>query len=103
MSIQNMPRAKVTRVGDADVMHCSIPYRAEGSLNVFANGKKISRQGDNNDSHLIPPEPCGSHMAPITTGSLTVFVKGKGCGRVGDSITDCTSVAEGSDNVYAGG
>ena len=95
----------VTRIGDADVTHCSGMTRAAGSSDVFVNGIGISRQGDNNTGHLLPPNvpPCGSHSAPITTGSTTVFVNGKGCGRVGDGITGCTSVAAGSSNVFAGG
>ena len=92
----------VTRIGDADVTHCSAPTRAEGSPDVFANNIKVSRQGDNNTSHLLPGTPCPSHAAPITVGSTTVFVNGKGCGRVGDSVTNCTSVAQGSPNVFAG-
>ena len=93
----------VTRIGDADVPHCSGMVRAEGSPDVFANGIKVSRQGDNNTTHLLPGTPCPSHAAPITIGSKTVFVNGKGCGRVGDAITSCTSVAAGSPNVFAGG
>jgi uncharacterized Zn-binding protein involved in type VI secretion len=92
----------VTRVGDADVAHCSGMVRAEGSGNVFCNGIPISRQGDNNTGHLLPGVPCPSHAAPIATGSTTVFVNGKGCGRVGDAISGCTSVAAGSSNVFAG-
>ena len=94
---------EVTRVGDADVAHCSGMTRAEGSSNVFVNSIAVSRQGDNNTSHLLPPAPCGSLAAPITTGSTTVFINGKGCGRIGDGITGCTSVAAGSSNVFAGG
>ena len=93
----------VTRIGDADVPHCSGMVRAEGSPDVFANGIKVSRQGDNNTTHLLPGTPYPSHAAPITIGSTTVFVNGKGCGRVGDAITSCTSVAAGSPNVFAGG
>ena len=93
----------VTRIGDADVAHCSGMTRAEGSSNVFVNGISVSRQGDNNTGHLLPGSPCPSHAAPITTGSTTVFINGKGCGRIGDSITGCTSVAAGSSNVFAGG
>ena len=92
----------VTRVGDADVAHCSGMNRAQGSGNVFCNGIPISRQGDNNTGHLKPGVPCPSHAAPIATGSTTVFVNGKGCGRIGDAISGCTSVAEGSSNVFAG-
>ncbi len=96
-----MPAA--TRIGDADVTHCSTPHRAEGSSDVFVNGIAWSRQGDNNDSHLLPGTPCPSHAAPIASGSSTAFVNGKGAGRIGDAISGCTSVAEGSSNVFAGG
>lgn len=93
----------VTRVGDADVAHCSGMVRAEGSGNVFANGIAVSRQGDKNTTHLLPGSPCPAHSAAIASGSSTVFVNGKGCGRVGDGISGCTSVAAGSQNVFAGG
>jgi len=93
----------VTRIGDADVAHCSGMTRAVGSGNVFVNGIGVSRQGDNNTGHLLPGVPCPSHSAPIASGSSTVKVNSKGCGRVGDGITGCTSVAAGSTNVFAGG
>ena len=93
----------VTRIGDADVAHCSGMARAQGSGNVFANGIAVSRQGDNNTGHLLPGVPCPSHSAPIASGSSTVKVNNKGCGRVGDGISGCTSVAAGSSNVFAGG
>ena len=92
----------VTRIGDADVTHCSGMTRAVGSSNVFCNSICVSRQGDNNTTHLLPGAPCPAHAAPIASGSSTVFVNGKGCGRVGDSISACTSVAAGSGNVFAG-
>ena len=93
----------VTRVGDADVAHCSGMVRAVGSGNVFINGIPVSRQGDVNTGHLLPGSPCPSHAAPIASGSSTVKVNGKGIGRVGDAISGCTSVAAGSPNVFAGG
>ena len=95
----------VTRIGDKDVTHCTGMVRKDGSGNVFANGIGVSRQGDNNTTHLLPPNvpPCPAHAAPIASGSGTVFVNGKGCGRVGDGISGCTSVAAGSSNVFAGG
>jgi uncharacterized Zn-binding protein involved in type VI secretion len=93
----------VTRIGDADVVHCSGMTRAQGSGNVFCNGIPVSRQGDNNTTHLLPGAPCPAHAAPIAVGSSTVFVNGKGCGRIGDAISGCTSVAAGSSNVFAGG
>ena len=93
----------ITRKGDADVTHCSTPVREAHSPNVYANGIPISRQGDVNNSHLLPGAPCPSHQAPIAVGSTTVFINGKGCGRIGDRISGCTSVAEGSSNCFAGG
>lgn len=95
----------VTRIGDADLSHCSGMVRAQGSGNVFVNGRAWSRQGDNNTVHLkFPDDPvCRPHAAPITTGSTTVFVNGRGGGRVFDAITGCTQVAAGSGNVFAGG
>lgn len=96
-----MPAA--TRIGDADVPHCSGMTRAEGSPNVFVNSIPWSRQGDNNTVHLLPGAPCPAHAAPITTGSTSVFVNTRGAGRIGDAITSCTSVAAGSSNVFAGG
>ena len=88
---------------DADVPHCSGMNRDQRSDNVKVNGTGISRQGDNNTPHLLPPAPCPTHAAPIATGSSTVFINGKGCGRIGDAISGCTSVATGSSNVFAGG
>ena len=93
-----------TRIGDDDVPHCSGMVRAVGSPNVFVNGIPWSRQTDINTPHLKPAGiGCDIHVAPITTGSATVFVNGLGAGRVGDGITGCTQVAEGSQNVFAGG
>ena len=96
-----MPAA--TRIGDADVTHCSGMTRAQGSPDVFVNSIPWSRQGDVNTVHLLPGVPCPAHAAPIAIGSSTVFVNGKGAGRVGDAISGCTSVAAGSSNVFAGG
>ena len=98
-----MSSKAVTRIGDRDVTHCSTPLRAVGSDNVFVNNIKVSRQGDNNTVHLLPGLPCPSHQRPIATGSTSVFANGKGVGRIGDSVSACTSVAQGSDNVFAGG
>jgi len=96
-----MPAA--TRIGDADVTHCSGMVRAEGSPNVFVNSIPWSRQGDVNTVHLLPAPICPAHAAPIAVGSTTVFVNTRGAGRVGDAISGCTSVAAGSSNVFAGG
>ena len=95
-----MPAA--TRIGDADVAHCSAMTRAEGSANVFVNDIKWSCKDDKNTNHDLPGDPCPKHQAAITTGSTTVFVNGDGAGRIGDVISGCTSVAAGSSNVFAG-
>ena len=95
----------VTRIGDADATHCGPMVRADGSDNVFVNGIGVSREGDVNTVHKKPPKypPCLKHAQGIANGSSSVKVNGLGCGRVGDAITACTSVAEGSHNVFAGG
>ena len=88
---------------DDDVPHCSPMKRSAKSPDVYVNGTGISRQGDVNTPHLLPPPiPCPTHAAPIATGSTTVFINSKGCGRIGDTISGCTSVATGSSNVFAG-
>jgi uncharacterized Zn-binding protein involved in type VI secretion len=43
------------------------------------------------------------HTASISSGSGSVFVNGKGFARVGDSLTECTSIAAGSSDVFVGG
>ena len=91
----------VTRIGDADVAHCSGMSRAAGSGNVYCNGIPVSRQGDDNTGHLLPGAPCPGHSTPIGSGSSTVYVNSVQIGRVGDPT--CTSVAAGSGNVFAGG
>jgi uncharacterized Zn-binding protein involved in type VI secretion len=91
----------ITRIGDADVPHCSGMVRAKGSPDVFINNIPWSRQGDNNTAHLLPGSPCPTHAAPITIGSRTVIVNGVGGGRVSDAT--CTAVAKGSPNCFAGG
>lgn len=96
-----MPAA--TRIGDADLPHCSGMTRAKGSPNVFVNKIPWSCMGHVNTPHLLPGDPCPTHSAPIAKGSSTVFVNGVGAGRVGDKIAGCTSVAKGSLNVFAGG
>lgn len=93
----------VTRIGDADIAHCSGMVRATGSGNVFANNIPISRESDVNTVHLLPGSPCPAHAAPIASGSGSVFVNNLGCGRIGDALSGCTSVAAGSPNVFAGG
>jgi uncharacterized Zn-binding protein involved in type VI secretion len=93
-----MPAA--TRIGDADLPHCSGMVRAKGSFNVFVNGISWSLQSHPNTGHLLPGNPCPGHAAPIVAGSPTVWVNGLQVGRIGDPT--CTAVARGSFNVFAG-
>jgi len=93
----------VTRIGDMDIFHCSLPYRLQGSSDVFANKKGVSRKGDLNTPHLLPGGLfCPTHSAPISIGSVSVFANKFGVGRIGDLITACTAVAQGSPDVFAG-
>jgi uncharacterized Zn-binding protein involved in type VI secretion len=45
---------------------------------------------------------CKPHTPKIATGSSSVFINGKAAAYVGSSITDCTSVAAGSQTVFIG-
>ena len=101
-----MPSGRsASRFGDADVIHCTVPFRALGSFNVLINGLFASRQGDPNTLHLKPcscPPCCCPHIAMIATGSPTVFVNGRMAARMGDPIAGCTRVGMGSPNVFIG-
>ena len=94
-----MPAA--ARKGDRGVTHCSGYTIANGSGDVFINNRPAARVGDSSTGHLRPGNPCKGHVASISQGSSTVFVNGKPMARVGDPLASCTSVAQGSDNVFA--
>lgn len=92
----------VTRVGDNNTGHDDCPPidLATGSGNVYVNGRKCGRKSDTYNPHSCPAHL--PHQGTIVSGSSTVFVNGLPIARVGDKV-DCpdTTVAEGSDNVYA--
>ena len=93
----------VSRIGDLDVPHCSGMVRATGSSDVFVNTRPAVRQGDINTVHKIPGGiDCFLHTGAVRTGSRSVFINGRGAGRVGDGLVNCTSIAQGSTNVFAG-
>ena len=94
-----MPAA--TRIGDADIPHCSGMVRAQGTPTVLVNSIPWSCLTHLNTPHLLPGDPCPVHSAPIVKGSTTVFAMGLAVGRIGDPT--CTAVAAGSPNVFAGG
>ena len=103
MKTTTLPLA-ACRIGDFDLVHCSLPIRAQGSPNVYVNFIPWSRMGDLNFPHLLPcGVGCCVHAAPIGKGSSKVFVNGRGAGRVTDYVLGCTAVATGAPNVFAGG
>lgn len=92
----------VARQGDAGVPHCSGYTIANGSGDVFVDGKPAARQGDSSTAHLRPAKKCVPHTASISQGSNSVFVNGKPLARVGDGLSGCTAVAQGSPTVFSG-
>ena len=97
-----MPAA--ARQGDSNVPHCSGHNMAQGSPNVFINGKSACRVGDSTEAHLRPAgRRCVVHTATVSRGSSSVFINGKPAARQGDPIAGCTSIARGSPNVNIGG
>ena len=98
-----MSIAGATRIGDDDILHCSVPIRQGGFLNVLVNKKPWSCQGHTNYLHFIPCGiNCCVHKAPIGLGSTTVRVYKRGAGSQGDWIKGCTFTAKGSLNVFIG-
>lgn len=93
----------VTRLGDSCTGHADFPPRAStgGSSNVFVNGIAVHRQGDTWATHCNPVPVC--HGSVLAAGSSSVYVNGKQIGRIGDPVACGSSVASGSNNVFAGG
>jgi uncharacterized Zn-binding protein involved in type VI secretion len=92
----------VARRGDSDVPHCSGHNVQDASGDVFANGKGVARRGDKNTPHVKPGgDSCPFCQQPISGGSGSVFVNGRPVARVGDGYSSCTSIAQGSPNVFA--
>lgn len=96
-----MPAA--TRQGDNCTGHdaCAPTPLAEGSPNVFINGKPAGRVGDHYASHGCIVH--SSHQDVITTGSSTVFINGRPAARIGDAVSIGGAVQDGSGNVFIGG
>ncbi|WP_213692145.1 PAAR domain-containing protein [Aminobacterium sp. EBM-42] len=69
---------------------------------MFVNGKAWHRQGDAWAEHCCPDIP-ECHASVLASGSSSVFINGKEAGRVGDPVACGSSVATGSNNVFAGG
>lgn len=96
-----MPAA--ARKGDQGIPHCSGYTIDTGSEDVFINGIAAARQGDNATAHQLPGgRTCPTHAPPIAQGSESVFVNGKALARLGDPLSGCTSIAQGSPDVFVG-
>ena len=97
----------VTRKGDSCTGHECFPPRnsTSGSPNVFVNGKPAHRQSDSWASHTCTHSkvPHGTHGGSLASGSSSVYVNGKQLGRIGDPVSCGSTVASGSNNVFAGG
>ena len=92
----------VARIGDTDVPHCSGHNVQTGSGDVFVNGIGAARRGDQNTPHVKPGgDSCPFCQASISSGSPSVFVNGRPVARIGDTYGGCTSIAQGSPNVFA--
>ena len=93
----------VARLGDAEICHCSVPFRKGHFKTVFANGIPVSGDGHMNTPHLKPcpcPVCCCVHTASLKATTKSVFCEAIKIGRVGDPT--CTAVAQGSPNVFSG-
>ena len=96
-----MPAA--ARKGDQGIPHCSGYTIDTGSEDVFINSIAAARQGDNATAHQLPGGiTCPTHAPPIAQGSESVFVNGKALARLGDPLSGCTSIAQGSPDVFVG-
>lgn len=89
-------------VGDSDIAHTEPTVRAQGSSNVFVNGKPISCLGHLNTLHHVNNDTSAVHAQPISGASSKVFVNGIPVGRTGDPVLACTVVGQGSGNVFCG-
>ena len=90
-------------IGDADLVHCSLPVRAIGFPTVLVNGRPWSLLGDLNIPHLLPASPsCVVHTAPIAAGTPKVLINGRPGGIVGSPLVACTAVATGFPKVICG-
>ena len=96
-----MPPA--ARLNDICTGHADWPPRPniEGSPNVFVNGRKWHRQGDGWAVHCNPIPEC--HSSVLASGSSSVYVNSRQAGRIGDPVACGSTVATGSENVFAGG
>jgi uncharacterized Zn-binding protein involved in type VI secretion len=71
------------------------------SDNVLINSRGAGREGDRFKSHGCDAH--APHEDVIISGSATVFINGKRAARKGDELSLAGVIADGSNDVYAGG
>ena len=96
-----MPAA--TRLNDNCTGHDACPPvpLAEGSPNVFTNGRPAGRRGDHYASHGCVSPP--GHQDVIAARSSTVFINGRPAARKREGVSIGGAVQDGSGNVFIGG
>ena len=93
----------VARAGDSGMVHCSGYVIANGSSDVFVNGRPAARVGDRSSVHLRPVgKKFFPHVATISAGSTSVLVNGRPIARVGSPLAGCTFIISGSSDVIVG-
>lgn len=95
-----IPVARLGNVSTSDP--CGAPPRpnSQGSSDVFTNSLPTHRVSDSWVPHACPDST--PHGATTVVGSGTVFVNNLAITRIGDPISCGSSIAEGSDDVFAG-
>ena len=92
----------VARVGDREIVHCSMPKRKGHFGSVYANGKQMSGVGHLNTLHLKPcpcPKCCCFHQVPLKSGSPNVFANGGGPSSTSLYGSSSTSIAR-EESIY---
>lgn len=92
----------VSRLGDVCTGHGAFPPRPSISAasTVFVNGIPCVNMGSQYATHCDPAPSC--HSGALSEGVSSVLVEGSPIGTIGNAIDCGSSVASGSDNVFAG-
>lgn len=83
---------------------CAFPVTTvtgPGTCEVYINGFKAVREGDQVGSHAFIG--CGPDNSNLTSFSSTVFIGSKGMGRIGDNYGSDNIIISGSPTVFIGG
>ena len=93
------------RVGDSVTAHKKPPDGAQGAVGQAVGiGAKFAPPPYSFALMAVGfvAKKCTDHSPQIAKGSSSVFINGKPAAFVGSSITDCTSIAAGSQTVFIG-